>query len=82
MKRYALALAGMILCSASAFAQEPQPPQQVDQRLVGPAMTAMRAQMALLDAALKAATEDAQKREADLALWFKGWFGDKPVGGK
>jgi hypothetical protein len=76
MKRYALVLAGMILCSASAFAQEPQ---QIDPRLAGPAMNALRAQMALLDAALKAANEDAQKREADLAGWFKGWFGEKPA---
>lgn len=80
----------MLLLSASAFAQEsafpPHPqgrpggqPQQVDPRLSGPMMNAMKAQIDLLNAALKAATEDAQTREGEWTEWVKGWFGEKPA---
>jgi hypothetical protein len=53
--------------------------QQVDPRLAGPMVQALQSQIALQAAVIKAKDEDQQKKDADLAEWFKGWFGEKPV---
>jgi hypothetical protein len=75
MKR--LALAAALLFATPALAQ--QPPPQIDPRLSGPMVEALQAQVGFQQAVIKAMQEDKGKKDADLAAWFKGWFGDKPV---
>lgn len=58
--------------ATAAMAQEP-----LDPRLTGPMLQALQAEVTLRDAAIKAMREDKEKRDQDLAAWFKGWFGEK-----
>ena len=44
--------------------------QQVDQRLVGPLVQALQAQVALQQAMLKAEKDDAESQKATLWQWF------------
>lgn len=70
-----LALAAALM-AVPALAQQPQPQERpVDVRIAGPMIRAQAAEIALRDAAMKAMGDDAAKREADLAAWFKAWFG-------
>lgn len=61
-----------LLLALPAFAQE----QAIDPRLAGPAVKAMQAEIQLREAMIQALREDSQKREADLAAWFKAWFAE------
>jgi hypothetical protein len=68
-------LAILLLLPALAWAQQ----QSIDPRLAVPMVQALQAEIALRDALLKTEREDQDKRDAALADWFRGWFGNKPV---
>ena len=64
-----IVFAAVLLLATPALAQ-------VDQRIAGPAVQALQAEVALRDAVIHALKEDQAKRDKDLADWFKGWFGE------
>ncbi len=78
--------AALILLAGTSSTQAQQAAPPPDPRLSGLMIQAQRAQIALLEAALAAAQEDASRRDVALATWFCGWFGEdaascpKPAG--
>lgn len=68
----ALSIAAALFSGAPAFAQ-----QAPDPRIAGPMITAMQAEIALRDAAIKAMQEDATKRDAQWAEYSKSLW-EKP----
>jgi hypothetical protein len=74
-----LACLGLLPAALAAAQENPG----VDPRLAYPMIQALQAEVTLRDALLKALKEDQAKREAELAEWFKGWFGeDRPQAAK
>jgi len=65
----------MALLIAPALGQTQQG-GPIDPRLAPPMIQALQAQLALAQAVLRAYEEDKAKKDADLAKWFKEWFGE------
>ena len=68
-------IAALLMLSMPAYAQ-----QQIDPRIAQQLVDAQQSEIKLREALISALKEDRQKREADLAAWFKAWFGDPQVG--
>lgn len=60
-------IAALLLVATPALAQQPPP----DPRIAGPLIDALRAELALRDAAIKAMQEDVAKREKEWAEYSR-----------
>jgi hypothetical protein len=75
MKRLGFWAAAFVSLASVAHAQQAA---TIDPRVAGPMVQALQAQLGFQQAVMRATQEDQAKKDADLAEWFKGWFGDKP----